>query len=145
MRGLHILAGAVWIGGGIFYLVVIIPALRLLSDASKTFAYISRLYQRLTQICIAALLLSGGFLTFDRLSYTELGLSYMLVLGIKIALALFLFGLAFYIAQSQIRKIARKQTSFARLAPQLLLILGVLVFLLGSLLNTLFEQALIQP
>lgn len=139
MRSAHVLAGAAWVGGSIMYLVVIVPALRLGGPAPKVSALVATTFKRLTNLCIGVLLLSGGYLVVDRLTQTTLGWPYLLTLGLKIAAALAMFALAFYMGQSSVRKLAKRSTRFSRSAPQLMVALGVLVFLLGALLNLLFE------
>ena len=124
------------------YLVVIMPALRLAGPAPKISAAIAANFKRLTNLCIGVLLLSGGYLVFDRLTQTTLGWPYLLVLLLKILSALILFALAFYMGQSDARRIARRATRFSRAAPQLMVALGILVFMLGALLNLLYELAL---
>jgi len=105
-------------------------------------AQVAALFKRMVNICVGVLLLTGAYLTFDRLSQTTLGLPYVIVLGLKIIAALFMFILAMYLAQSNIRRLAKRNTRIAKVAPQLMLALGILVFLLGALLNSLFEAAL---
>jgi hypothetical protein len=105
-------------------------------------AQIAALFNRMVTICIGVLLLSGVYLMFDRLTQTTLGLPYLIVLGLKIAAALSMFVLAIYLGQSNIRRLAKRSTRLSKVAPQLLLALGILVFLLGALLNTLFEAAI---
>jgi uncharacterized membrane-anchored protein len=88
--------------------------------------------------------LSGAYLTFDRLTQTTLGLSYIVVLLLKIVAALAMFILSIYMGQSAVRRLAKRSTTLSRVAPQLLVALGILVFILGAVLNTLFE-ATISP
>ena len=139
MRGAHVLAGAAWVGGSIMYLVVVIPALRLGGAAPQVSAAVAANFKRLTNLCIGVLLLSGGYLVFDRLTQTKLGWPYLLTLGLKIAAALAMFALAWYMGQSNVRKLAKRSTRLSQAAPRLMVTLGVLVFLLGALLNLLFE------
>ncbi|MEO7022341.1 MAG: hypothetical protein ABI234_19490 [Ktedonobacteraceae bacterium] len=142
MRSAHILAGTAWVGGSIMYLVVVIPALRLGGAAPQVSTAIAAHFKRLTNLCIGVLLLSGGYLVFNRLTTPTLGWSYLLVLILKIVAALAMFALAFYLGQSRVRKLAKHATRFSQVAPQLMLALGILVFLLGALLNLLFEMAI---
>ncbi|HLI68513.1 MAG TPA: hypothetical protein VKV19_02030 [Ktedonobacteraceae bacterium] len=142
MRSAHVLAGAVWVGGSIMYLVVVIPALRLGGPAPKVSAAIAANFKRLTNLCIGVLLLSGGYLVFERLTQTTLGLPYVLTLILKIVAALAMFALALYMGQSDVRKLARRSTRFSQTAPKLMVALGVLVFVLGALLNLLFELSI---
>jgi putative copper export protein len=139
MRAAHVLAGAAWVGGSIMYLVVVIPALRLGGATPQVSAAIAENFKRLTSLCMGVLLLSGGYLVFNRLTQTTLGGSYLLVLILKIAAALAMFALAFYMAQNKVRKLAKRTTRFSQAAPQLMVALGILVFGLGALLNLLFE------
>lgn len=142
MRAAHIIAAAAWVGGSIMYLVVIVPALKLGGPAPMVAAQIAALYKRMVNICIGVLLLSGAFLTFDRLTQTILGWPYLVVLGLKIIAALAMFILAMYLGQSNIRRLAKRSTRLSKAAPQLMLALGIVVFLLGALLNSLFEAAI---
>jgi uncharacterized membrane protein len=142
MRVAHILAGTAWVGGSIMYQFVVVPALRIGGPAPEVSKRIAYLYKRMVNICIAVLLLTGVYLLFDRLTQTTLGLSYMVVLGIKVAAALVMFMLALYLAQGDIRKLAKRTTRFSKVAPQLMLYLGIGVFILGALLNALYEAAI---
>ena len=145
IRAAHTLAAAVWVGGSIVYLVAVIPALRGGSPASGVAAIaaqIADLFRRTVNICIGVLLLTGAYLTFDRLTSTTLGWPYQLVLGLKIVAALAMFVLAIYLGQSNIRRLARRSTRLSKAAPQLMLALGIIVFVLGALLNGLFEATL---
>lgn len=142
VRVAHILAGATWLGGSIFYLFIVVPALRIAGPAPALAAKIAELFKRMVNICVGVLLLTGGYLVFDRLTQTTLGLPYLIVLGIKIVAAISMFVLATYMAQSNIRRLAKRSTRLSRAAPQLMLALGILVFILGALLNVLFEMSI---
>ena len=142
VRVTHILAGATWVGGSIFYLFVVVPALRAIGPAPALAAKIAELFKRMVNICVGVLLLTGGYLVFDRLSQTTVGTPYLIVLSIKIVAALAMFVLAIYMAQSNIRHLAKRSTRLSRVAPQLMLALGILVFILGALLNSLFEMSI---
>lgn len=139
IRAVHILAGAAWVGGSIMYLVVVIPALRLAGPAPKVSAAIAAQFKRLTNLCMGLLLLSGGYLIFDRLTQTTLGWPYLVTLLLKVVAALAMFALAIYMGQSNVRKLAKRSTRFSQVAPQVMVGLGILVFVLGALLNLLFE------
>ena len=145
VRAAHTLAAAAWVGGSILYLVAVLPALRskgVAGGVSEISARIAALFRRLVNICVGVLLVSGAFLTFDRLTQTTLGWPYLVVLGLKIALALVMFVLAIYLGQSNIRRLAKRSTKLSKAAPQLILALGIVVFLLGALLNGLFEATI---
>jgi putative copper export protein len=142
VRVIHIVAAATWVGGSVMYLVVVLPALRIAGPAPAVAAQVAALFRRVVNICIGALLLSGVYLTFDRLTHTSLGLPYLVVLGVKIAVALGLFILAIYMGQNDIRRLAKRSTRFSQAAPRLMLALGIFIFILGALLNQLFEATL---
>ena len=142
VRAAHILAAAAWVGGNILYLVAVIPALRSSGPAPAVAAQIAALFRRMVNVCIGVLLLTGAYLMFDRLTQTALGWPYLVVLGLKIAVAIAMFVLAIYLGQSNIRRLAKRSTRLSRAAPQLVLALGIIVFILGALLNGLFEATI---
>ena len=139
VRAAHTLAAAAWVGGSILYLVAVLPALRSKGPVPAVAGEIAALFRRMVNICMGVLLLSGAYLAFDRLTQTTLGWPYLVVLGLKIALATGMFILAIYIGQSNIRRLAKRSTRLSKAAPQLMLALGIVVFILGALLNGLFE------
>jgi uncharacterized membrane protein len=141
VRAAHTLAAAAWVGGSILYLVAVLPALRSKGPAPAVAGEIAALFRRMVNICMGVLLLTGAYLAFDRLTQTTLGWPYLVVLGLKIVLATGMFILAIYIGQSNIRRLAKRSTRLSRAAPQLMLALGIVVFILGALLNGLFEGA----
>lgn len=145
VRAAHTIAAAAWVGGNIMYLVAVIPALRVASPSPEVAAIagqIAVLFRRMVTICMGVLLLTGGYLLFDRLTQTTVGLSYVIVLVLKVAAAIAMFVLALYLGQSNIRRLAKRSTRLSKAAPQLMLALGILVFVLGALLNTLFEASI---
>jgi len=142
VRAAHILAAAAWVGGNIMYVVAVLPALRSSGVAPAVAAQIAALFRRMVNVCIGVLLLTGAYLMFDRLTQTALGWPYLVVLGLKIAAALAMFVLAIYLGQSNIRRLAKRSTRLSRAAPQLMLALGIIVFILGALLNGLFEATI---
>lgn len=124
------------------YQVVVVPALKIGGPAPAVASQIAALYKRMVNICIGVLLLTGAFLTFDRLTQTTLGWPYLVVLSLKITLAIAMFIVAIYLGQSNIRRLAKRTTRLSKVAPQLMLALGIVVFLLGALLNGLFEATI---
>ena len=142
MRTVHVLAATAWVGGCITYQFVVIPALRIAGPTPGVSGQIALLFKRLVNACVGILLVTGVYLMFDRLTQTTLGLTYLIVLGIKVVAALGMFVLALYMAQSNIRKLAKRSTRFSKVAPQFMLALGVCIFVLGALLNHLFELAI---
>ena len=139
VRAAHTLAAAAWVGGSFLYMLAVLPALRSKGPAPAVASEIAALFRRMVNVCMGVLLLSGAYLTFDRLSLTTLGWPYLVVLGLKITIAAGMFILAIYLGQSNIRRLAKRETRLSKAAPQLMLALGIVVFILGALLNGLFE------
>jgi len=142
MRTVHVLAATGWVGGSIMYQFVVVPALRVAGPAPGVATEIAQLFKRLVNACVGILLVTGVYLMFDRLTQTTLGLPYLIVLGVKVVAALGMFVLALYMAQSNIRRLAKRSTRLSKVAPQLILALGICIFILGALLNHLFELAI---
>src|SRR5262245_13576394 len=88
MRTAHLVAAAAWLGGGIFYLVVLLPSLRLGGPAPDVAARAAALFRRLVNVCMGALLVTGVYLIFDRLTSVDVGAAYLVALGLKIVVAL---------------------------------------------------------
>ena len=143
MRTIHVLAGGVWVGGSLMYLLVIGPAFRLTKPAPEVSAQVARLFRQLVNICIGALLLTGVYLIFDRISLVTIGAAYLVVLVVKVLAALAMFVLALFQAQ-EARRPAKQRGRWWRQTPRYILALGVLTFLLGTTLTVLFEYGLMQ-
>jgi putative copper export protein len=141
MRTAHVLAGGVWVGGSVMYLLVIGPTLKLGRTGPEVGAMLGQLFRRLVNLCIGILLLSGVYLIFDRLSSVEVGTAYIVVLVVKVAAALAMFALALYQAQ-EARRLAKRRGRLWRATPRVILGLGILTVLLGAALTTLYEAAL---
>lgn len=131
MRAIHLVAGAAWVGGSVVYLLVIVPALRVSGAPPQTSAAMGALFRQVVNACIGAVLLSGVYLVFDRLSGTGAGALYVIVLVVKIAAALAMIALAALQAQ-EARRPPSHRGRLWRLAPRWILGLGLLTFLLGA-------------
>lgn len=154
VRWLHLASAAAWVGGSIFYLLVLRPAIRstsgshgpLLSAAGKEF-------RTLVNACIAVLVATGVILAFDRLTEDIVDSSYVIALAIKSVLSVWMF--------MQVQSERRRSEFLGALARgeappsgwlgtalrpvsgyNALVIIGIVVFLLSDLLKVLFEAAL---
>ena len=140
IRWFHAVAAAVWVGGMIFYVVVLPPALKHLDASSQrgtVVAAIAKQFQELTQAAIAVLLLTGAVLTFDRLSQPHVLRPYVVVLAIKIVLSLLMVALAGTLGRRPaVRRWPRWLT-----VPYLILALGLVVYLLALALQVLFDMS----
>lgn len=154
VRWIHLVASAAWVGGSIFYLFVLRPALRRSPEAGRKISEVTAAeFRVLVDTCIFVILATGIILTFNRLNIGVTGPSYGIVLGIKIALSVWMFILA----RSRRRRTALldmyrqdpdpPSNVFGKTVRVLsgyntIVILGVIVFLLADLLKTLYEVAI---
>ena len=147
----HAVSAVAWVGGGIFYLMVLRPAIRRSQGLpAETGAAIRDEFRGLVTTAIAVLLLSGVVLSVARLTGEGATIPYAIVLGVKIALALFMFYVARIVRRGDYgtqeqdgggtaRGIVRRITS-----PMALLVIGVVVIGLSDVLDGLFENALLS-
>lgn len=97
MRWLHLTSAAVWIGGSIFFILVV----QSKTNDSKKFAKISKFgilseFSSLSDILISTLLLSGMILTVNRLTIGTISSLYLSILSFKILLSLWLFLIVWF-------------------------------------------------
>lgn len=154
VRWIHVVAAAAWVGGSVFYLFVLRPALRRSPEAGRKINEATAAeFGTLVDTCIFVILATGVILTFNRLTAGVTGPSYGLVLAAKIALSVWMFILArgrrrrtalldMYgqnpdPPSGRFRKILSALSGYNTIA-----ILGVIVLLLADLLNTLYEVAI---
>ncbi|MBV9121294.1 MAG: hypothetical protein JOZ39_11355, partial [Chloroflexi bacterium] len=122
IRWLHLAAAVVWMGGSAFYLIALGPG--KISNGE-----IDRRFREAVQVCIVTLLVTGAVITFDRLQL-EPGPSYVVTLGLKMALAIWMFVLAQDLASRARRRMLERrlgQTAPVRRPSQ-----GWLVLALGG-------------
>lgn len=141
MRSLHTLAAAVWVGGSVVYLGVIIPALRASSPAPDVGTHIAALFRRMVNACVGALVVSGAYLTFDRLSAGAAGALYVVLLIAKLAVAAAMILLAVFQAQ-EARRPRKYRGRLWTQAPRWILGLGLAAFVLGAALTVAFDGSL---
>ena len=145
----HAVAAVSWVGGGIFYLLVLRPAIRRAQGMpAETGTAIREEFRGLVTTAIAVLLLTGVILSVARLTGGAATVPYAIVLGVKIALALYMFYVVRIVRRGDyeagqetggalLRRIARRCSS-----PMALLLIGVVVIGLSDVLDALIERAL---
>lgn len=128
------MAGVAWVGGSLFYLLVLQPA------SKEGRAEIDRRFRDVVQLSILTLLVTGAIITFDRLQL-EPGPGYAITLGIKIALAIWMFLLAQDLANRGRRRLIERRLG-SDAPPQrrgtpswLVLALGMAILLLSDVLK----------
>ncbi len=148
VRWLHVLAAAAWVGGSLFYLIVLIPTLKRVPDVPRELsAALGVEFRTVVITSIIVLVATGAILAFDRL--TEVEPPYAATLGVKIVLSLWMFALVrdrrrhAKVLDAIKERPPPPATLRGKIASALsgyntLVILGVLIFFLSDLLNTLF-------
>ena len=148
VRWAHFISASAWIGGGIFWLVVLRPAVKNdKSDDSRINKNVSSEFRSLVDTCLFVLLATGAVMTFDRLTPGTLGVSYLIVLGVKLSMV----AVMFYVVRAKrqtgwdyksLRNIRKnpKGSIFRVIAGyNLIIVLGLSVYLLSSLLRSMYE------
>jgi len=139
IRLFHAVASAAWVGGMLFYLFVLNPALDQMERGPTRSALagsVGKHFRELTQSAVAVTLLTGAVLTFDGLSQPRVDRAYVVVLAVKIVLALLMVALASGLGG---RRLARPNRPRWLTAPYLIMALGLLVYLLAILLQVFFD------
>ncbi len=148
IRWLHLVAAVAWVGGSLFYLVALGPAVKEAGGSLKAaLGLVDRRFRDLVQLSIVTLLLTGAVMTFDRLQL-EPGPAYVATLGVKIALAVWMFLLAQDLASRGRRRLierrldpATRDAGGSRGWSWLILALGMVVLLLSDLLKVIGPAA----
>ncbi|MBI3973056.1 MAG: hypothetical protein HY332_17395 [Chloroflexi bacterium] len=162
LRTAHALAAVLWVGGSLFFALALIPALRRIGATAERLELataVGREFRRLVRASIVIFLVTGAILAFDRLSRPGVPALYTALLGVKIALALWMFWLvrerdvpdrpatlATATAPSESGAAAASSEASALWHPcirrqTLLLTLGIAVYLLAIVLRVIFEAA----
>lgn len=95
-RWVHATAAALWVGGGLVYLLVVVPASRRLRDSgaqSMEAGWMTRQAARVLGGGIGVFVLTGGVMTFQRLAEPQTSLLYVIVLILKIVVSVTAFAL----------------------------------------------------
>ena len=159
VRWLHLVAAASWVGGGVFYMLVLRPAIRRAGESGSAIpAAVGREFRSLVGLCIAVLVLTGAIMTFDRLTSPATDAAYVATLAVKVSLAVIMFILAHRARRARrtapnpspepaaggmvVVRLARR-VSRALSGGVLILALGVTVLLLADLLKAIYESNLV--
>ena len=143
MRWVHNLAAVAWVGGGIYYLLILRPRLRRSPADDDTFNP-GRDYLSLVNTAFGILLVTGAVLTFHRVTSGFIGVPYVAVLAVKVLLAFCMFYLVRFLPN---RRSKDREKPTRRWLPAIsnataVVILGVIVLLLADVLSSLFEHGL---
>lgn len=134
VRWAHAAAAALLVGGSAFYVLILDPALRRAgSNVQALRKGLDAGFKELVDLSLVVFLISGGLLTFERLSSGAATTSYTLVLGLKVLLSLLVYRWAYQVCRG-----AGWQSRPAKLFVGT----GFVVILLASVLKTLYESSL---
>ncbi len=141
MRWIHNLAAVAWVGGGIYYLLILRPRLRRSPEDTPN---PGRDYLSLVNTAFGVLLVTGAVLTFHRVPSGFIGVPYVVVLAVKVLLAFSMFYLVRFLPS---RRADDSKSGSRRWLPVVsnatsVVIIGVIVLLLADVLSSLFEQGL---
>jgi uncharacterized membrane protein len=146
LRWVHSVAAISWVGGGIFYLLILKPFLGSYPNIKE--AQIAANFRGLVSLAMAVLLISGAILTFERLTSGFIGTSYVVVLFTKITIAAYMFYLVRFVKSG----LLKKNDSISRPKPRgwislvtgnpAVVVMGLVVFLLADVLSAIFENGL---
>ncbi|MFQ6028281.1 MAG: hypothetical protein ACE5Q6_12375 [Dehalococcoidia bacterium] len=150
IRWSHALGAVAWVGGGIFYVLVLRPAFRRTPVAPEATRSIGLEFRSLVNTGIAVLLITGAILAASRLTQDTVSMAYVVVLSIKVALALYLFYVVRFLRQRAYPEEApvgegrwqRVRHTFTGTTG--VLIVGVVIFGLSDVLAALFESGLAE-
>jgi uncharacterized membrane protein len=154
VRWLHLVSAAAWIGGSLFYVLVLRPALRRAPETPRTFiAGAAAEFRTVVNTCIVVLVATGVILAFDRLTVGVVAAPYVVTLGVKTALSAWMFLLVHeQRRRSEVLDAYRQPprpavTGLRRIGLAVsgynaLVILGIIVLFLSDFLKVFFELAL---
>ena len=158
LRWVHLTAAVVWIGGTFFYLLVLRPSVKCADEASGWDSLrqgIERRFHEIVQLCILTFFISGGILTYDRLTSVNPGLDYIAVLVLKVLLVLWMVYISGGLRRSSARKpigaqgreVSAAQGMLGRLRSPVVqvAVIGSVVLLLADVLKVIAENALRSP
>lgn len=147
IRWLHAISAVAWVGGGIFYWVVLRPAAPADELPPGLRRIVAMEFGQLVAFCIGVLALTGIILAAQRLSEEVSSVTYVAVLAAKVALSVWMFAI---VAFRRGRSDASPRRGRLGLAVNALghvnvtVVLGLVIFLLSDVLQLLVERGLVD-
>mgnify|MGYP001179923347 FL=1 len=145
----HALSAVAWVGGGMFYVIVLRPALGRSPASIEATRAVGTEFRSLVNTAIAVLLVTGIILSASRLTQDTVTITYVVVLAVKIILALYMFYVVRFLRQRAYPEdVQAGENRWIRIRGQLtgttaVLVIGVIVFGIADVLDLLFESALV--
>jgi putative copper export protein len=146
LRVAHAIAAAVWLGGGVYYLLALRPQLRKSDGEVRAFARnVQREFGEWASVSTLIMIATGVVLMFDRLTDGRGTEAYVLLLGVKVAAAVTAFWLARSFRRRK-RPVEKAATGGESLIDRawLMLSLGAVAFILGITLSSLYSTGIGQ-
>lgn len=149
MQFIHGLAAVVWIGGTLFYVLVMKPTLEgtMPESVTRYTQQMSTAFKGWVSLSITLLLVTGISLTAWRLTSHNISLTYIAILSIKILIATVMFVIVTRgsttppVKETGAQRMNRSYLKISKLfsGANLTLILGLIVFFLADALGMLVE------
>ncbi len=136
--------GAVaWLGGSIFFALILRPIASHVEEVQNVMPLIGRRFQELADVTVLSLVVSGIILMVSRISTQDATTAWFIVLGVKLTIAAWMFITVWRFRGKSTEDLY--QGIFGRISRSLgynvIPTLGVIVFLLASLLRLLIEKS----
>ena len=144
----HAVAAVAWVGGGMFYVMVLRPTIRRSALAEQTNRTLGAEFRGLVYTAIMVLLLTGVILSVARLTEDAVTLPYVAVVVVKIVLAVYMFYIVRFLryrsypGESSTANGWWNKTRSSLTGTTAVLIIGLVVFGLADVLSALFEDGL---
>jgi len=148
IRWAHALAAVAWVGGGIFYIMVLRPSIQRAPASRETNRALGTEFRALINTAILVLLLTGVIVSVARLTEDSITITYVAVLVVKIVLATYMFYVVRFLRRSTYpEELPAGNTWWDKARSGLtgttaVLIIGLVVFGLADVLSALFEDGL---
>ena len=100
IRWIHLVSATIWIGGSLFYLFIMVPALKTQNhqDSQKQGSLTTVInvnFKRMVDICLWTLVISGSIILVDRATGTHLSTLYLIAISVKLLLVTILISIIF--------------------------------------------------
>ena len=148
IRWAHALAAVAWVGGSIFFLLVLRPSLKRANGGGPVGRLAGAEFRSLVNMAIAVLVLTGVVLSLSRLTSTAVSVPYVVVLVGKVIVALYMFSVAWLLRRRDTTgKPGARTGRLTRLrrglvSPEAVLVGGIIAIGLADVLDALFEMGL---
>ena len=149
--GIHLTSASAWVGGSLFFLLVLRPALKG-RNAGGLAASISVAFREVSEVAMWVVIGSGLLLTVERLTLANLQPIYLGVLALKLVLVTWMVLIALNLwarvtgpragTGPSVSVHAIPRVLRAAGSPTMQTVLGVLVVLLGETLRVLYGRSL---